>query len=286
VKFYLAHEDLPGNIFFEGDLVEAALSLDLTSATTTLFANYGVTNELDVAVAVPIVHVKMDAVVDATVLRLATPGQPGLHAFPGGATTASFSDSGSATGISDLLVRGKYRFFSGAGGGLAGGVDLRLPTGDADELLGTGAAAVTFTLIGSTTNGRFAPHFNIGYTASGESDVVNLADEFVYKFGAEFEAAPTVTINADFLGRSLRDVGRLELSDVTHDYFNNVGVPGSTTLQEYVAQSGSLNVNDLAVGIKVNVAGNLLVNGNLLVALNDAGVRSRVTPVIGFDYTF
>lgn len=286
VKFYLTHEDVPGNIFFEGDLVEAALSLDLTSATTTIFANYGVTNAFDIAVAVPIVHVNMDAQVDATVLRLATPGQPGLHAFEGGATTAAFSESGSATGLSDLLVRGKYRFFSGSGGGLAGGVDVRIPTGDEDNLLGTGAPAVTFTLIGSSTNGRFAPHFNVGYTASGESDVVNLADEFVYKFGAEFEAAPTVTINADFLGRSLRDVGRLELTDVTHTYFNNVGVPGSTTLQEYVARSGSLNVNDLALGIKINVAGNLLLNGNVLVALNDAGVRARVTPVFGFDYTF
>lgn len=286
VKFYLTHEDVPGDVFFEGDLVEAALDLDLSSATTTVFANYGVTNNFDVAVAVPIVHVNMDAQVDAAVLRLATPGQPGLHTFPGGESTASFSSSGSATGISDILVRGKYRFFSGGGGGLAGGVDLRLPTGDADNLLGTGAAAATFTLIGSSTNGRFAPHFNVGYTASGESDVVNIADEFVYKFGAEFEAAPTVTINADFLGRSLRDVGRLELADVTHNYFNNVGVPGSTTLQEWVARSGSLNVNDVALGVKVNVAGNLLLNGNVLVAVNDAGVRARITPVFGFDYTF
>ena len=285
VKFYLTHEDIPGNIFFEGDLVEAALSLDLSSATTTIFGNYGVTNELDVAVAVPIVHVSMDAQVEATVLRLATPGLA-VHAFPGGATTAAFTDSGSATGVGDVLVRGKYRFFSGGGGGLAGGVDLRLPTGDADNLLGTGATAVTFSLIGSTTNGRIAPHFNVGYTASGESDVVTLADEFTYKFGAEFEAAPTVTINADFLGRSLRDVGRLELTDVAHNYFTQAGVAGSTTFQEYVGRSGSLNVSDLAVGAKVNVTGNLLINANLLVALNDAGVRSRVTPVFGFDYTF
>lgn len=286
VKFYLTHEDVPGEVFFEGDLIEAALDLDLSSATTVFFANYGVTNNFDVAVAVPIVHVNMDAQVDATVLRLATPGQPGLHTFPGGASTASFSSSGSATGVSDILVRGKYRFFSGGGGGLAGGIDVRLPTGDEENLLGTGAAAVTFTLIGSSTNGRFAPHFNVGYTASGESDVVNIADEFVYKFGAEFEAAPTVTLTADFLGRSLRDVGRLELMNVTHNYFNNVGEPGSTTLQEWVARSGSLNVNDLALGVKVNVAGNLLLNGNVLVALNDSGVRARVTPVFGFDYTF
>ena len=42
----------------------------------------------------------------------------------------------------------------------------------------------------------------------------------------------------------------------------------------------------MALGGKFNVAGNLLINANVLVALNDAGVTARVTPVIGFDYSF
>jgi hypothetical protein len=285
VKFYLTHQPIPGDPFFEGDLVQAALNLNLSSATTAVFANFGVTNALDVAVAVPIVHVSMDARVDATVLRLATEGLA-IHAFPGGSTTASFSSSGRATGVGDILVRGKYRFFSGAGGGLAAAVDLRLPTGDADNLLGTGATAATFTFIGSGTSGRFAPHINIGYTATGTSDVVNLANEFVYKFGTEIEASPRVTINADLLGRSLLDVGRLELASTTHTFMNQAGVPGSQTFEEYVARSGSLNVTDFAIGGKFNVGSNLLLNANVLIAVNDAGVRSRVTPVVGFDYTF
>lgn len=285
VKFYLTHQDIPGNLFFEGDLVEAALRLDLSSSTSTIFANYGVTNAFDVAVSLPIVHVKMDSTIDAKILRLATGTTP-IHSFAGGSDTASYSASGSATGIGDILVRGKYRFLSAQGGGLAAGVDLRLPTGDEQDLLGTGAFGATFQLIGSTSSGAFAPHFNVSYAASGHSDVVNIANEFAYKVGTEIVAAPAVTLNADFLGRTLIDAGRLGLTGVTHNYMNQAGVPGSITLNEYVARDGALNISSLAVGGKFNVAGNLLITANALIALSNSSVTARVTPVVGFDYTF
>jgi hypothetical protein len=43
---------------------------------------------------------------------------------------------------------------------------------------------------------------------------------------------------------------------------------------------------NLAVGGKFNLGGNFLLNANVLFALSDAGVIAKVTPVIGFDYTF
>jgi len=287
VKFYLSHQDIPGNLFFEGDLIQAALRLELSSSTTTLFASYGVTNALDVALSVPILRVSLNATTDATILRLAT-GQSttNIHSFPGGTDTASFSDSGTASGIGDILVRAKYRFLSGRGGGLAAGVDLRVPTGDADELLGTGAAAATFTLIGSSSSGAFAPHFNVSFTGSGESDVVTIANEFGYRVGTEILASPNVTFTADLLGRTLIDSGRLELEDTTHTFMSSTGVPGSVTFPEYVARNASLNITNLAVGGKFNITGNFLINANALIALSTTGVTARITPVFGFDYTF
>jgi hypothetical protein len=285
VKFYLTHQDIPGELFFEGDLVEADLHLELSSSTSTIFANYGITNAFDVAVSVPILHVSMDSTINARILRLATTGTA-IHTFPGGGDTASYQASGSASGIGDVLVRGKYRFLSASGGGLAAGVDLRLPTGDADNLLGTGAVGATFSLIGSTSSSAFAPHFNVSYSASGDSDVVDIANELTYKFGSEFVVAPAVTLNADFLGRTLIDAGRLGLSDIRHAFTTQAGVPGSLTTSEYVARDGALNLSSLAVGGKFNVAGNLLINANVLIALSDSGVTARITPVFGFDYTF
>ena len=41
-----------------------------------------------------------------------------------------------------------------------------------------------------------------------------------------------------------------------------------------------------AVGLKINPFGRLLLDANLLFALDDHGVRDRVTPLIGFEYSF
>jgi hypothetical protein len=47
-----------------------------------------------------------------------------------------------------------------------------------------------------------------------------------------------------------------------------------------------MNLALAAVGLKANVFDNLLVSVHLLFPLTDAGLRDRVTPVIGFDYSF
>ena len=282
IKFYVRHEDIPGDQFFEGDLVETALSLDLSSATTTLFANYGLTDQWDIALALPLVRVSMDATIDATVLPLATGASSPIHLFPNGTRNASFSRSGTASGIGDLTFRTKYRFLTREGGGLAAGVDLRLPTGDEQDLLGSGSTAVAVTLIGSTTRGQFSPHFNVGYTGATTGDLLlNAPNELGYRFGTEYTVSPAVTLSGTIIGRRLIDVGRLELADTTFTFQG-----GSTTLREYVLQEGALNLASLAVGGKFNLTRTLLLSANVVVALTSSGVTSRITPVVGLDYSF
>ena len=286
IKFYLRHTD-SGGLFFEGDLIETALNLDLSSATTSVFANYGLTNALDVSITVPFVQVSMDARVDARVLRLATGENSNLHAFPNGTTTNTYTSSGSAAGIGDILLRGKYRFFSGQGGGVAAGLEVRLPTGDAENLLGAGAAGVNAMIIGSSAYGAWAPHFNIAYSASGTGDVVNVPDEFGFRLGTEFAASPRATLVADLIGRSLIDAGRLELEDTIWPFTDAAGVPHATILREFVTHPGeTLTLVQLGVGGKFNITGNLLINANVLISLTSSGVSAPFTPVIGFDYSF
>ena len=284
IKFFLRHSP-SGGLFFEGDLIQADLKLDLSSSTTTLFANYGIADRWDVAMAVPLQRVSMDTTVNATILRLSTGANSPIHTFVGGATTASFAKSGTAAGVGDILLRTKYRFTSGSGG-LAAALDVRVPSGDADNLLGTGATQTTVMLIGSATAGRLAPHFNVGYTASTEGKVVNVPDEFGYRFGTELIVKPTVTLSAELIGRTLRDSGRLEVVDSTYSFRNASLVTNTATLHEFVSQPGNLNLASLALGGKVNVGGTLLLTGHVLVALTSAGVTARITPVIGFNYSF
>jgi hypothetical protein len=285
VKFYLEHQDVGGE-FFEGDLIEAALNLDLSSTTTTLFGNYGINNEWDVALAVPIVHVSMDATIDATILRLATGETSNIHRFPSGGTTDTFTSSGSASGFGDVLIRTKYRFLSRGPGGLAAAFDLRLPTGDEENLLGTGATSAALTFIGSATYGRWSPHFNIGYTGSNSGELVDVPNEFGYRFGTEYTISPTVTLSGTVIGRSLLDTGRLELADRTHNYVDQALRPQLTTIRDFQFREGSLNVVSLAIGGKANVTRTLLVSGTLLWSLTSSGLTAGVTPVVGLDYSF
>ena len=228
IKFYLTHKPESG-AFFEGDVIETALDLRLKTDTVAFFADYGVTDRLDVALAVPIVSVRMDASIDATVLRLAT-GTTGptssIHEFPTGGERTTIRESGSAQGIGDVLIRAKYRFLDRPGGGLAAGVDLRLPTGDYANLLGTGAAQTRVSLIASRTYDKFAPHLNIGYTFSGTSSspFFALTDELHYTAGTEVEAHPRVTITADLIGRSLRNSGRLQEQSRVFNFMSAAGM--------------------------------------------------------------
>ncbi len=290
IRFYLTH--LPGGgQFFEGDVVQAALNMKLKTDTFTMFGNYGVTDRLDVGVAVPIVHANLDASIDASVLRLAT-GDTGptstIHTFAGGANTETFSDQGSASGIGDIVLRAKYHFLKSAGGGLAVAFDLRTPTGDESNLLGTGTTQAKFLLVASRASERFSPHVNIGFTASGDSssEFMHISDEFNYTGGTEIIVSPTVTIAADLVGRQLRNSGRLVETDKTFNWVTQAGVAGSTTVTEFASESGSLNLLLGSLGVKFNPIGNLLISANVLFPLTDAGIRSKAVPVIGFDYAF
>jgi hypothetical protein len=303
---------------FERDLLRSSLSASIDSKTTAFFANYGVTNRLDVGIAVPIVNVEIDATVDAEILRTASASTPLTHSFDGqGSSTASFSDHGSATGLGDILLRAKYNFLRTSTAALAGALDLRLPTGDKDNLLGTGATQTKLLFVGSGEYGRFSPHVNIGYTfSSGETSAeatsfdldpaqyalntipgfvanevdLSVPDEFNYTLGFSVAATSRVTVGFDMYGRTMRDVPRFSLEN---NVYANRG-PGALPSTSYTANNefsveslnGNLNLLLGVVGGKINLGGTFLLNLTVLFPMTDAGLKPNPTPVIGFDYVF
>lgn len=328
IKFYLRHEDCctvaltpgidPGfsltnvpngtrlNTPFEGDLIEAALSLRATTNTTALFVNYGVTDRWDVGVAVPFVNVSLDASVTARILRLVTATNPTVHTFDLNNTDATLTvkRSGRATGIGDIVVRTKYRFSAVAGGGLSAAVDLRAPTGDKDNLLGSGGTEAKFLLVASDQRGRVGHHLNVGYTAASGSVAGTLAglaspplpDEINYSGGAEFVVSPRLTVMGDFIGRTLRGAGRLDLISKEFKYSSPQGTTpncensgfscSSVFFDEFEPQPGNLTLLLGTGGAKFNLRGNILITGSVLFPLTDAGLRSRMTTVVGLDVAF
>ena len=81
---------------------------------------------------------------DATIQRLGH-DQP-AHAFFRQSNgdvgdDAMFTAVGSASGLGDIMVRLKHTLRKRASSGVAVGIDVRLPTGDEMNLLGSGAPA-------------------------------------------------------------------------------------------------------------------------------------------------
>jgi hypothetical protein len=334
IKFYLRHEDCcnlegqaaapffrlllqpSGDRFtppFEGDLIEAALSLEATAHTTAAFANYGLTNDWDVGVAIPFVRVDIDASVRARIIRLVTAVAPTVHTFDTGHPDAEreVRRTGHAAGLGDIVLRSKYHFLRAAGGGLALAGDLRLPTGDDTELLGAGGPQAKVLLVGSSQHGRFGEHVNIGYTAAGGSvsgpfgalHERQVPDEINYSAGAEVVVTPRLTVTGDLIGRTLRHAGRLSLVGKTFEYVDPssiVMLSPTVTLEqaraaaviarfdamEFDVRPGHLTLLLGTAGAKFNPAGNWLVSGSVLFPLSDAGLRTRVTTMIGVEYTF
>ncbi|HVJ28352.1 MAG TPA: transporter, partial [Vicinamibacterales bacterium] len=208
------------NPAFEGDIIEAALALRLTTQTMVFYGTYGLTDRLDLGVVVPLVSIDMDASISARIERLATTANPDTHVFDGeNPDERTFASSASATGLGDIMVRAKYNVFRAGGGGLAAAVDVRTPTGDESNLLGTGGVQTKLYGIGSFAVGKLSPHINAGYTFSTKGALdAPLNDEWNYAVGLDVAVSPRLTLIADVLGRSIRDVGRMVEADRTFQF--------------------------------------------------------------------
>ena len=199
------------------------------------------------------------------------------------------------------MLRTKYNFLRNRSADFAIALDVRLPTGDENDLLGAGGTQTKVFFIASAETDRLAPHFNIGYTFSsgaiGGSGAqltptldTALHDEFNYTSGLEFVVMPRLTIVGEVVGRILRNTGRLTLASKQFEFVPGIvrprGPADMVSFDEFQPQSGSLNLALGAAGFKFNPTGNLLISANVLFPLTDAGLTSNITPVVGAEYAF
>lgn len=295
-QIVLRHQDLPPvgcclRPFFEGDVIQTQLFLKIQTDITAFTLSYGVTDRLDIGAAIPIVRVQIEARTDATINKLAsgaTPGTVNIHVFPNGQNSETFEQSGSASGVGDVVLRGKYRLTSNPRVGLALGLDVRLPTGEERDLLGTGSTQVKGFLIGSGHLGAFSPHINAGYTWSSRNG--SIPDEIDYTAGFDWAFSPRLTFVVDALGRTVRNGQVLREVDTVFQYNVNPATDPvdlrSATLKQLVATKQDTTSLLGSVGFKVNPVGNLLVTVNGLFSLNNRGLQPKFAPLIGMDYSF
>jgi len=277
------------------DVIATHNSIDLKVGQFITYLNYGLADRVDVSVAVPFVKVDLGVTSLATIQRIGTASNPATHFFrdpsaPGTfGNSKTFSSSGSASGVGDVIGRLKGRLVKSGATGVALGVDVRFPTGDEEDLLGSGAWGVKPFLVLSVSQRVLSPHVNVGYQWNGQSvlagNVVtgekkSLPDQFLYAAGVDVGVTPKVTLALDLIGRRVLKSPRLQ-PETFHALQGGLTFPSITFLQD-----ADFNVTNASAGLKVNAGGRLLLDVNVLFKLDDGGLRDKITPLVGFEYSF
>jgi hypothetical protein len=159
------------------DVITTQNAITASVAQSTSFLTYGATDRIDVSIVVPLVRTALSVVSDATIRRVGTASNPAVHFFrdpdaPGGlGSQRRFTASGTAEGIGDVILRVKGTGFKTTRGGLAVGVEARLPSGQEQNLLGSGSFGLKLFEAMSIVYGPVTPHVNVGYQWNGNTAV-------------------------------------------------------------------------------------------------------------------
>ncbi len=253
-------------------LYTGTVKLHATTDTTVLFANVALNSWFDFGMAVPYVRLQVE----------------GQHVI----ADSLAEGKASAEGVGDIALRAKIRVIPSRQGGVAIGVDARIPTGDKEALLGAGVTRTLVSGIWSGTFGRFAPHASAGFEYW--SDPFQVFDPLerstvdagrhagAYTAGVEWIASDRLTVNGEMMGRSISNGGRLSYRELPFR-----GNPfGITSASIAAVQPGGLNEMSAAAGIKWNFARSALLTASVLTPLNSAGLRDQFTPIVGLDWGF
>ena len=273
------------------DVVTTVNQIEAQVSQSTAFVTLGVSDSLDLSLVIPLVSNHVKVVSTATIRRLGTTNAL-THFFRQSdgevGDSRIFTAVGSAAGLGDLMVRMKSTVRKGPRSGLALGVDLRLPTGDEMNLLGSGSTGVQPFAVWSATFQNVSPHANAGYKWNGSSilagdpargESADFPDQVTYNVGADVSVSTRITVAFEVLGRYMIDAERLHPAQFA-------ALDGRSVFPTVGFSRTSFNVLNGAIGFKAGIAERLLLDVNLLFNLNERGLRDRVTPLVGFEYAF
>jgi len=200
----LAHEDVPGDIPYEYDIIRLNLDLSLRQQRLAFFGTYGLTDSLDVGLIVPIVETRGSVTSTAVII----PFQPGTPHDFGGKASPTDSNKASATGLGDVSVRAKWHVTEGLDAPVEAAViaQATFATGDEKDLLGTGSHAAFIGGVVSGSFGRFNPHLNVGYEHLFDDDHALFKRSNARAVaGFDVSATERLAFSAEVLGRWLTE---------------------------------------------------------------------------------
>jgi outer membrane putative beta-barrel porin/alpha-amylase len=226
----------------------------------------------------------------------------------------------SASGIGDVVARVKWNAWSGEHVRFASGLDVRFPSGDALNFLGSGSYGVKPFVVLSY-KARVSPHVMVGYEWNSNSILTSrqitltvfnapqqqnkglttgekgfMPSDFLYTAGFDAGITKWLTGAFDIVGARFFRAGK---EAVTNQQFLaqctsgclTEPSPSTVTLASLAASpDASYSVDNASIGVKIrplpSKASKLVLTANVLVRLDHGGLHSKAAPLVGLGYTF
>jgi hypothetical protein len=285
LDFNFTHQDVNsdglGNPAFENEFITVRTSLDVDVLATIAFATYGITDRIDLGVAVPFVRTSINGNSLGQIIPF---GPNPSHYFGGTAAnpdlSAVASVNGSASGIGDVALRAKVNLSPGGtsntGFALLG--DVRLATGEEDDFLGSGTTSARVLGIMSGRYGDFSPHVNAGVAIRSTDDQTNA---ILATAGFDHLLVPWATFAFDLISEWQMGDSKLSLPEPAE-----LTVPFQRTIYPSNIPDRRDDLLNASVGAKFSSARGMTFIVNALLPINRGGLRASTQWTAGIEYGF
>lgn len=300
LRFTFTHQDVKpdpkifGDNINEYDTINLFLNLDLLANVTAFFFTVGITDALDVGVAVPFVSLRFQSAPRATIgsesfLRTGKAN----HIFGGSPTEPQLTTeleqiNERRSGIGDIAFRVKLQILSKSLLNAAILAEYRPPTGDEDNFLGTGESSFKGMAILSGNFGRFSPHLNLSYQGISGNQ---LYDRLGVTLGYDQKVFETLTFALDLAASfEVGTVSRAPIFPIFRHIAGTVAINDTTVdLSKDVSLTNVPNFSrehlvDASLGFKYHPFEDLILIGNIFLPMNDRGLRANIVPTFGIEF--
>ncbi|MEJ2544214.1 MAG: hypothetical protein P8Y99_09115 [Calditrichaceae bacterium] len=273
----------------EFDYIDLYMNMDINASILAFSATYGITDRIDLGVAVPMVNVKIKSDPLAIMNSYTFVNNDSANHFFGGTrdnpvlSIRPQAIDDDATGVGDIAIRAKFNFLKNSSVDLATLAEYRIATGDDENFLGLGSDQISILLISSKVIGDFAPHLNLGYKMNTGSKEL---DEFLCHLGYDQKLSQQLTLALDFIGEF--ELGKKDESlkfpepkDVVRSdgYTQNISI---TNIPDYKHD----NIINTSIGFKYKPREEMILIGNVFLPINDGGLRADFIPTLGMEINF
>lgn len=283
LQLNFAHQDVGnpglGDPQFENDIVRIKMALRLDLLVAAFSATYGLTDNVDIGVAVPFTRASMAG---TSVAQIDPFGPNPLHFFGGTSADpilrAVASVNATAAGLGDVVGRVKINLGQGARYGAAVLGEVRLATGDEEDLLGSGATSARAVGVFAAQYGDFSLHGNGGYLINtGEFQ----NDALLATVGFDNLMAPWATLAVSMISEWRVGEEKVTLPEPIRILF-----PFERTIESTSIPSRREDRFDASVGMKFALKGGAVLMINGTAPLRKAGLQPDFIWTTGMEFSF